>query len=134
MHPEVTRRNDSEKKTHIFSARGLVFMVSVSPGMGNLRHTCYYPHVTGEVTHVSNHQVTSQTHTAIRNGARIIILSLVTLPTTCCRTLVSMAAVGKAFRTSGTRMQRCSQISHGRMRQGYKIQMVECVRVTRYKW
>lgn len=76
VYPEVTRGNDSEKKTHIFSARGLVFMVSVTPGIGNLWHTCYYPHVTGEVTHVSNHQVTSQTHTAIRNGARIIILSL----------------------------------------------------------
>lgn len=123
VYPEVTRGNDSEKQTHIFSARDLVFMVSVIPGIGNLWHTCYYPHVTGEVTHVSNHQITSQTHTATRNGARMIILSLVTLPTTSCRILVSMAAVGKTSRSSGTRMQRCSWISNGRMHQCYKIQM-----------
>lgn len=36
VYPEVTRGNDSEKQTHIFSARDLVFMVSVIPGIGNL--------------------------------------------------------------------------------------------------
>lgn len=122
VYPELTRGNDSEKKTHIFSARDLVFMVSVTPGIGNLWHTCYYPHVTGEVTHVSNHQVTSQTHTATRNGARMIILSLVTLPTTSCRILVSTAAVGK---TPGAVVQRCKDV-HG-------FQMVECISVPRYK-
>lgn len=53
-----------------------------SSGKENVWSTYYYPHFTDEVIHVSNNQVTSQVHTAIRNGARIIIFNLLILSTT----------------------------------------------------
>lgn len=71
MYIELTKGNESEKKTHICRARGLCLWSQLVQEWEMCEGLVRIP-VLHEISHVSD-QVTSPARTAVRNGARIRI-------------------------------------------------------------